>query len=130
MSIVALSSTAFGQQDKKTKEKKGGFEVGGYDNSRQEEKSTVTKRSVEIPAEAEPAPANEPAPESAVKQMEEMSGKSVPAQPAAKPQKEDQGNAYGKDKQGTEGKEFGQARSQDAKDKQKPKKNKSKGNRR
>jgi len=128
--IGAISGNAFGQE-KKTKDKKGGFAVGGYDNTRQEEKATVTKRSVVIPEEeapaekaaeeAKPAPAPEPAPAVA-----------PPAPPAAeaKPQKDAQGNAYGKDKDGLEGKDFGQARSQDAKDKQKPKKDKSKGKRR
>ena len=118
-----ISGNIFGQE-KKTQEKKGGFAVGGYDNSRQAEKPAVTKRSVIIDEEAAPAekaaeevmPAPAPAP--------------APSAAEAKPQKDAQGNAYGKDKDGLEGKDFGQARSQDAKAKQKPKKEKSKGKRR
>lgn len=122
MFLGGISGTAFGQE-KAPKEKKGGFAVGGYDNTRQEEKSTVTKRSVVIPEEEAPA---EKAAEEA------MPSQAPPAPPVyeEKTRKDAQGNAYGKDKQGLEGKDFGQARSDDAKAKQKPKKNKSKGSRR
>lgn len=120
MFIGGFSGTAFGQE-KAPKEKKGGFAVGGYDNTRQEEKSTVTKRSVIIPEEEAPA---EKAAEEA---MPSQAPAPAPTADVEKQQKEAQGNAYGKDKGGLEEKEFGQARSQDARSKQKAKKNKSKG---
>jgi len=124
--LGVLTSSAFGQQDKNTKDKKGGFSVGGYDNTRQEKETTVTKRSVVISDEA--------APEQKAMEVEEAPKPApvaapAPAQapPAAdKQQKENQGNAYGKNKEGQEGKDFGQARSGDAKEKQKAKKNKTK----
>jgi len=108
--IGAGYSCAFGQDAKTQKEnKKGGFAVGGYDNTRQEEKSTVTKRSVVIPEEAEPAE----------KSVEEAATP-VPTQaPVAAPQAPET-NA-GKPVQGN--KEIGQAPSQDTKSKQKAKKN-------
>jgi hypothetical protein len=94
----ALSGNAFGQE-KKTQDKKGGFSVGGYDNTRQEGKATVTKRSVVITEEAEPA-------EKAVEEAASAQPAAAPAPapvmapaPEAKPQEESQGNAYGKDKQ-------------------------------
>jgi hypothetical protein len=93
--IGALSGNAFGQ-DKKTQEKKGGFSVGGYDNTRQEEKATVTKRSVVIPEEAAPA---EKAVEEAASAQPAPAPAMAPPAAEAKPQKDDQGNAYGKDKQ-------------------------------
>ncbi len=114
LGICLFSGKAFGQESKekeKEKDRKGGYAVGGYDNTRQEQDKVVTKRSVNLPVEGEQA-------EKAVE---------------AAPQKEDKGNAYGTDKDGLEGKEFGQARSGDAKSKQKAKKEKkekSKGNRR
>jgi len=125
MSFGFFSGTVFGQ-DKKNQEKKGGFSVGGYDNTRQEEKSTVTKRSVVIPEEAAPG---DKAAEEAMPAPAPAPAMAPPPPPAAeaKSAKDAQGNAYGKDKEGMEGKEFGQARAQDAKSKQKAKKNKSKG---
>jgi hypothetical protein len=105
----ALYTNVSGQQTQtKKNEKKGGFAVGGYDQTKSPAKPA--KRGIDIPEEA----ADVPAPV-----ME------------AKEAKEDKGNAYGQDKQGPGGKEFGQAKSQSAKEKQKAKKNtKSKGNRR
>jgi len=90
--FAALSGNAY-SQEKKTQDKKGGFAVGGYDNTRQEEKATVTKRSVVITDEEAPAEkaAEEAIPESAPAM--------APPAPEAKPQKEDQGNVYGKDKE-------------------------------
>jgi len=126
--VAGFSGKSFGQQTKeKETEKRGGFAVGGYDNTRQQSDKPVTKRSVQLPddelpaekaAEAEKAPAAAPS--------------QVPPPPAdeAKPKKDDKGNAYGQNKEGLEGKEFGQARSDAAKNKQKPKKSKAKGNRR
>jgi len=100
-----ISGNLFGQE-KKTQEKKGGFAVGGYDNSRQAEKPAVTKRSVIIDEEAAPAE----------KAAEEVMPAPAPA-PAMAP------NAPA-------GKVAGQEKAQAAKDKQKPKKEKSKGKRR
>lgn len=114
--FAVFSANTFGQETKE-KERKGGFAVGGYDNSRQQQDKVVTKRSVELPAEegeAEKAAAPE----------------KVPAENAAKPQEGEKGNAYGKDKDGLEGREFGQTRAEQAKSKNKVKKSKSKGNRR
>jgi hypothetical protein len=120
--IGGICSNAFGQETK-TKNKKSGFAVGGYDNTRQE-KEQVTKRSIEIPEDAEKED----------KAMEvEQEAPPVPAQAPseAKAQEENTGNAYGKNKDGLEGKDFGQTGSQNAKDNQRPKKNtKSKGRRR
>jgi len=105
--IGVLSGNAFGQ-DKKTQEKKGGFSVGGYDNTRQEEKSTVTKRSVVIPEEAPPA--------------EKAAEEAMPA-PAPAP-------APAMAPSAPEGKDIGQEKSQTSREKEKAKKNKSKGKRR
>lgn len=114
--FTVFSAVTYGQETKE-KERKGGFAVGGYDNSRQQQDKVVTKRSVELPAEeAEADKAAEP--------------EKAPAGNVAKPQEGEKGNAYGKDKDGLEGKEFGQARSQQAKNKNKARKAKSKGNRR
>jgi hypothetical protein len=114
--FAIFSAKTYGQETKE-KERKGGFAVGGYDNTRQQQDKVVTKRSVELPAEEEQAEkAAEP--------------EKVPAANEAKPQEGDKGNAYGKDKDGLEGKEFGQTRSQQAKAKTKVKKVKSKGDRR
>jgi hypothetical protein len=111
--IGVLSGNAFGQE-KKTQDKKGGFSVGGYDNTRQEEKATVTKRSVVITEEEAPA---EKAAEEAMPEPAPAPAMAPPAPPPpeAKPQ---------------EGKDAGQASSQDARDKQKPRKEKAKGKRR
>jgi len=106
--FAIFSAKTYGQETKE-KERKGGFAVGGYDNTRQQQDKVVTKRSVELPAEEEQAEkAAEP--------------EKVPAANEAKPQEGDKGNAYGK--------EFGQTRSQQAKAKTKVKKVKSKGDRR
>ena len=113
-------------QGTKEQDRRGGFAVGGYDNTRTERKRSVpmppAEEQAEKAAEAENAavtiPAQEPAPAPAQKPAE------------AKPEKDAAGNAYGKDKEGLEGKDFGQARAQDAKNKQKAKKNKTKGKRR
>ena len=104
--IGALSGNAFGQ-DKKTQEKKGGFSVGGYDNTRQEQQAPATKRSVVISEEAAPA-------EKAVE--ESASAQPAPAPVMAPP--------------APEGKDTGQEKSITARDREKAKKNKSKGNRR
>ncbi len=114
--FAVFSANSYGQETKE-KERKGGFAVGGYDNSRQQQDNVVTKRSVELPAEeGEAEKAAEP--------------EKAPAGNVAKPQEGEKGNAYGKDKDGLEGREFGQNRSQQAKARTKAKKVKSKGNRR
>ncbi len=128
LGIGGFSGIAFGQENKtKEKDRKGGFAVGGYDNTRQEKDKVVTKRSVELPADDQQA---EKAAE--VEKAPTPGPAEAPTLPAgeAKPQKEDKSNAYGKNKDGLEGKEFGQSRSGDAKSKQKAKKEKSKGSRR
>jgi hypothetical protein len=94
--IVGIFGNAFGQ-DKKTQEKKGGFAVGGYDNTRQE-KSTVTKRSVDIPAEAAPAEKAMEVEEPAAVQPSQAP-EPAPAATDAKPQREAQGNTSTKDKE-------------------------------
>jgi hypothetical protein len=128
LGVAGFSGKAFGQETKdKEKERRGGFAVGGYDNTRQQSDKAVTKRSVQLPAEELPA---EKAAEA--EKVPAAPPSQVPVAPAdeAKPQKDDKGNAYGQNKGGLEGKEFGQARSEGAKDKQKSKKVKTKGNRR
>jgi nucleoside-diphosphate-sugar epimerase len=127
LGVTGFSGKAFGQQTKeKEVEKRGGFAVGGYDNTRQQSDKAVTKRSVQLPAEELPA-------EKAVEaeKVPTAPPSQVPVSPAdeAKPQKDDKGNAYGQNKDGLEGKEFGQARSEGAKNKQKSKKAKAKGTR-
>lgn len=109
--IGAFSGNTFGQE-KTTRDKKGGFAVGGYDNTRQEEKATVTKRSVVITDEETPA---EKAAEEAI--PEQVAAPAPAPAPAMAPP-------------APEGKDKGQARSQDTRDKQKPRKDKSKGKRR
>lgn len=121
--IGAFSGHVFGQQtDAQKNEKKGGYAVGGYDAAKQ---SKEVKRSIEIKEDVE------------AQQKEEVALPPAPAEPAQVPpppppvpgdektdkvkDKDAQGNAYGKDKEGLEGKEFGQARSLDAKAKQKSK---------
>jgi hypothetical protein len=97
LGVAGLSGKAFGQQAKeKETEKRGGFAVGGYDNTRQESDKSVTKRSVQLPADE------------------------IPAEKAAEAEKVP----------AAEAKESGQTRSEGAKNKQKPKKAKAKGNRR
>ena len=94
--IGVISGKTFGQETKeKEKERKGGFAVGGYDNTRQEQDKAVTKRSVSLPAEGEQA-------EKAAEVEKEPAA--IPAQAPAPQeaesitQKEDKGNAYGKEK--------------------------------
>ncbi|MCU0457326.1 MAG: hypothetical protein MUE74_13595 [Bacteroidales bacterium] len=128
--LGCISGKVCGQEAKtqgtKEQDRRGGFAVGGYDNTR-----TERKRSVPLP----------PAEEQAEKAADvEKAAVTIPAQEAApapvakpteaNPEKDAAGNAYGKDKGGLEGKEFGQTRAQDAKDKQKAKKTKTKGKRR
>jgi hypothetical protein len=114
--IGALSGNAFGQ-DKKTQDKKGGFSVGGYDNTRQEQQAPATKRSVVIPEEAAPA---------------EKSVEEAMPEPAAAPApaKAPQAPAPAMAPPAPEGKDTGQEKSTTARDKEKAKKSKSKGNRR
>jgi hypothetical protein len=108
--IVLFCSTAFGQDAAKSKnDKKGGFSVGGYDQTR---KSTGTTRGVVINKEVEKADkaveaeksnedgakAEAPAPAPA------MEAKEVPA--AAPPkEKAKPGNANNHNKSGTTGKQ-------------------------
>ncbi|MCX6328503.1 MAG: hypothetical protein NTZ85_03165 [Bacteroidia bacterium] len=100
--IGIISGNAFGQDKKKQEERKGGFAVGGFDNTRQDK---AVKRSVEVSEEAAPA-------EKAAEAMPpEPAAAPVPPADQAKEQKELQGN---------------QARSQAAKDKQLNKHSKSK----
>ena len=106
MSVGFLSGNTFGQE-KKTQEKKGGFSVGGYDNTRQEQQAPATKRSVVIPEEAAPAE----------KSVEEAASAQPAPAPAMAPP-------------APEGKDTGQDKSISARDREKAKKNKSKGNRR
>ncbi len=112
----SLISISFGQ-DKKTQEKKGGFAVGGYDNTRQEQQAPVTKRSVIITEEAAPA---------------EKSAEEAMPEPAAAPApaKAPQAPAPAMAPPAPEGKDTGQEKSTTARDKEKAKKSKSKGNRR
>lgn len=119
--IGAFSGYAFGQQkDAQKNEKKGGFAVGGYDNAKQQQTQEVKKRSVDLNEAAEEKAAEVVAPPA---QVSPPPPPPVPDQKAKQTDKEGQGNAYGKDKGGLEGKEFGQTRAQSAKDKQKAKKN-------
>jgi hypothetical protein len=112
LGIGGFSGLAFGQEAKaKEKDRKGGFAVGGYDNTRQEKDKAVTKRSVELPdddQQAEKAMEVEKVPAAAPAQAP------APQASEAKPQNEDKGKATG------------QASSKDAKSKQKVKKGKSK----
>jgi hypothetical protein len=131
--IGCISGKVFGQETKsqgtKEQDRRGGFAVGGYDNTRTERKRSVpmppaeeqaekADKAAEVENAAVTIPAQKPAPAAEPKPAE------------AKPEKEAEGNAYGKDKGGLEGKEFGQARAQDAKNKQKAKKTKTKEKRR
>jgi hypothetical protein len=123
LGIGGFFANAFGQENK-TQDRKGGYAVGGYDNTRQEKDKVVTKRSVELPAESEPV---EKAEEAEKAPAAPAAPAAVPPADQAKPQKEDQGNAYGKNKENLEGKESGQNQSENAKSKQKAKNEKSKG---
>ncbi len=93
--IGIISGNAFGQENKKQEERKGGIAVGGFDNTRQDK---AVKRSVEVPEEAAPA---------------EKAAEAMPSEPAAAP--------VPPAEQAKEPKEpkDNQARSQAAKDKQK-----------
>lgn len=125
-----ISGKLYSQETKsqgtKEQDRRGGFAVGGYDNTRTERKRSVpmppaeerAEKAAEVENAAVTIPAQEPAPAETPKPAE------------AKPEKDAAGNAYGQDKGGLEGKDFGQARARDAKDKQKDKKNKTKGKRR
>ena len=107
-----------GQQANTQKnEKKGGFAVGGGDNTRQQE---VKKRSIDLDEEVE---ASEKA-EEAVPALPVPPVQATVPQDTARAGRDNaaQGNAYGQDKGGLEGKDFGQARSQAAREKQKAKK--------
>jgi len=107
LGIGGISGIAFGQETKgKEKERKGGFAVGGYDNTRQEKDKAVTKRSVELPADDQPA---EKAVEVEKVPAAEPAQAPAPQAAEAKPQQEGKG---------------------DAKSRQKAKKEKSKGSRR
>lgn len=110
LSLGIISGNAFGQENKKQEERKGGFAVGGFDMTRQDK---AVKRSVGVSEEAAPA---------------EKAADTMPSEPAAAPTpmteqakepKEPKGNAYSQNKGGTEGKEISDARSKAAKDKQK-----------
>lgn len=98
--IGGISFSIFGQETKK-ENKKGGFAVGGYDNTRQEE-TVVKKRSIQIPEEAEPA-------EEAIEMKEKAAPVMATSKPEAEPEKEAVGNASVKKNKGVEGKKPGQA---------------------
>jgi hypothetical protein len=128
--IGALYANVSGQQaETKKNEKKGGFAVGGYDQTKTPAKPA--KRGIDIPEEA----AGVPAPAMEAKEAKDMDVAKEGQEPvevmkAEKP-KENNGNAYGQDNRGPEKKEIGQERSPAAKEKQKARKNpKSKGKRR
>lgn len=110
--IGVFSGHVFGQQnDTQKNEKKGGFAVGGYDNARKTQE--VKKRSVDINEEVEVS-------EKAAEAIEPP-----PPPPPAPEQAASPVPAGGKDKKikDKENKrnDFGQARSQEAKEKQKSK---------
>jgi hypothetical protein len=111
--IVLFCGTATGQNTEKNKnDKKGGFSVGGYDQTR---KSKAPTRSISIPEETEKAEksmemekANEDV-EKAMAPAPAMEAKEAPA--SARPK--------GKEKGKTEGKVSGQKNSVNTKSKQK-----------
>ncbi|MGD0342563.1 MAG: hypothetical protein ABSA76_12735 [Bacteroidales bacterium] len=125
--MILFCGTAMGQNtEKNTNDKKGGFSVGGYDQSRKSKaptRSVVVNEAEKTEKSVESEKSNEdgvkavaPAPAPA------MEAKEAPA--AAKPkeiEKGKKGNAYGHNKGKTGGKDLGKTRSDDAKSKQKPK---------
>lgn len=126
--VVLFCGTAIGQNTEKSKnDKKGGFSVGGYDQSR---KAKAPSRSINIPEETEKAEksveaekSNEdvekamaPAPSPA------MEAKEAPA--SARPKEKENGkhgSTYRQNKGKPEGKNLGKPRSPDAKPVQTPK---------
>jgi hypothetical protein len=126
ISIVILTGSAFGQDATKNKnDKKGGFAVGGYDQSRKAKEPT---RSIIVKEEAEKSEKDveaEKSNEDGVKAeapAPAMEAKEAPA--AVRPKEKEkgkQGNAYDHSKGGTNGKNLGKARSSEAKSKPKPK---------
>ena len=130
--LTMYAGTTFGQNTKEKKsDRKGGFAVGGYDQARQ---SKAPTRSMEVREEADKSLKDfeaEEAAEAGVKPDVLMPTPPAVANEApVSPSKEargsvkakgKKGNAYGRNKEGTEGKDFGQSRSDDAKSKQKPK---------
>lgn len=133
-----FAENTFGQNTKEKKsDRKGGFAVGGYDQARQ---SKAPTRSMEVREEADKSLKEFEAEEAKeVKEAREEGVKPdvpMPTPPAeaneapVAPSREATGNvkdkvnkgkAFGKNKGGTEGKDFGQSRSNDARAKQKPK---------
>lgn len=124
--VVLFCGTAIGQNtEKNTNDKKGGFSVGGYDQTR---KAKAPTRSVNINEEADNAEKSveaEKANEEGVKAeapVPSMEAKEAPA--SARPKEKENGkpvNAYGHNKGKSGGKDLGKPRSGDAKSMQKPK---------
>ncbi len=117
--VGAFSGYVSGQQkDTQKNEKKGGFAVGGYDAAKQQQTQEVKKRSVNLNEEAE-----------AAEKAAEVVPPPIQAPPPPPPPTPAQ-KAKEADKEGLEGKESGQTRAQDTREKLKAKKNtKSKGRR-
>lgn len=124
--MVIFTGSAFGQGATKSKnDKKGGFAVGGYDQSRKAKEPTrsiVFKEEVEkSEKDAEAEKSNEDgvkaeAPAPAVEAKESPAA----IRPKEK-EKVKQGNVYGHNKGEPNGKNLGKPRSNEPKSKQKPK---------
>ena len=121
--MVIFTGSAFGQGATKSKnDKKGGFAVGGYDQSRKTNEAT---RSIfkEEPVKSEKDAEAEKSNEDGVKAEAPAPAVEAKEAPAAIPPKEKekgkQGNAYS-NKGGTSGKVLGHTRSVNEKSKPKP----------
>jgi hypothetical protein len=125
--IVLFCGTAFGQNtEKTTNDRKGGFSVGGYDQTRKAKAPTKTRSIVNEEAEKdEKSIEADKSAEDGIKMEAPAPAAEAKEAPAAMPPKEKekgkQGDTYAHNKGKSGGKDLEQTRSNEAKSKDKPK---------